>query len=234
MAPSPRGTAQYTARVPTHDPPDLVPFAPTLPPPARRPPVPRITTATQEHHGARRRRPARAAGATPRPPPTHRDMNDPTQHNPRLVSPSPRPAASSRTSPSILYASTAHRGVALTSRRRATAPPMRVAEVRRPRDNNETPSLEGAARRHSRPPCPRGAPVSVGAVLVPAPASREWCRRAQGSSLRQTRLRKVPGEPLERPRGRPVSRERRKEITSLPVWRASRQSELCNERIDHQ
>ena len=101
---------------------------------------------------------------------------------------------------------------------------MRVAEVRRPRDNNETPSLEGAARRHSRPPCPRGAPVSVGAVLVPAPASHEWCRRAQGSSLRQTRLRKVPGEPLERPRGRPVSRERRKEITSLPVWRASRQS----------
>ena len=78
VAPSPRGTAQYTARVPTHDPPDLVPFAPTLPPPARRPPVPRITTATQEHHGARRRRPARAAGATPRPPPTHRDMNDPT------------------------------------------------------------------------------------------------------------------------------------------------------------
>ena len=94
---------------------------------------------------------------------------------------------------------------------------MRVAEVRRPRDNNETPSLEGAARRHSRPPCPRGAPVSVGAVLVPAPASHEWCRRAQGPSLRQTRLRKVPGEPLERPLGRPVAGNVARRSPHLPA-----------------
>ena len=92
MAPSPRGTAQYTARVPTHDPPDLVPFAPTLPPPARRPLVPRHTTATQEQHATRRRRRARAAGAPPLLPASRRGGRPPCKQHGRLVSPSPRPA----------------------------------------------------------------------------------------------------------------------------------------------
>ena len=77
----------------------------------------------------RRRRRARAAGAPPLLPASRRGGRPPCKQRERLVSPSPRPAASSRTSPSIIYASTAHRGVAVSSRRRATAPPMRVAEV---------------------------------------------------------------------------------------------------------
>ena len=48
VAPTARGTAQYTARVPRHNSSEATSSTPSPPPPARRPPVPRHTTATQE------------------------------------------------------------------------------------------------------------------------------------------------------------------------------------------
>ena len=131
---------------------------PTGPRAVRAHPSPAGTAATgATHHdrrrkindGVRRRRRARAAGAPPLLPASRRGGRPPCKQHGRLVSPSPRPAASSRTSPSIPSASTAHRGVAVTSHRRATAPPMCVAEVSS-QVSNERPSCPAVYRSSTR------------------------------------------------------------------------------------
>ncbi|CAH0380073.1 unnamed protein product [Pelagomonas calceolata] len=136
----------------------ITPSAPSPPPPARRPLVPRITTAAQDKRLRTSSAPRSCRRRSALLPASRRGGRPPCKQHGRLVSPSPRPAASSRTSPSILYASTAHRGVAVTSRRRATAPPMRVAEV-------SSPAL-----------VTRGRPVrlSIARLLVP-PGPRQGC-----------------------------------------------------------
>ena len=140
---------------------------PTGPRSVRAHPSPAGTAATgATHHdrrrkindGVRRRRRARAAGAPPLLPASRRGGRPPCKQHGRLVSPSPRPAASSTTSTSIPSASTAHRGVAVSSRRRATAPPMRVAEVSSP----------GLATRDSR------VRLSIARLLCP-PGPRQGC-----------------------------------------------------------
>ena len=124
----------------------ITPSAPTPLPPARRPLVLRLTSAAQDKRWRTSSAPRSCRRRSALLPASRRGGRPPCKQHERLVSPSPRPAASSRTSPSILYASTAHRGVAVTSRRRATAPPMRVAEVSSPACSNEGPSCPAVYR----------------------------------------------------------------------------------------
>ena len=144
----------------------ITPSAPTPLPPARRPLVLRLTSAAQDKRWRTSSAPRSCRRRSALLPASRRGGRPPCKQHERLVSPSPRPAASSRTSPSILYASTAHRGVAVTSRRRATAPPMRVAEVSSPAIVTRDRPVRLSIARLLVPPGPR-----QGAVAANAP----WC-----------------------------------------------------------
>ena len=172
---------------------------PTGPRAVRAHPSPAGTAATgATHHdrrrkindGVRRRRRARAAGAPPLLPASRRGGRPPCKQHGRLVSPSPRPAASSRTSPSILYASTAHRGVAVTSRGRATAPPMRVAEVSSPAIvTRDRPVRLSIARLHLPARPALGLPLQLVRMVlgaVPDHSQQSLLRRARLLGARKT------------------------------------------------
>ena len=171
VAPTARGTAQYTARVPRHNSSEATSSTPSPPPPARRPLVPRLTSAAQDKRWSTSSAPRSCRRRSALLPASRRGGRPPCKQHERLVSPSPRPAASSTTSTSIPSASTAHRGVAVTSHRHAREHrPCAWPKFRRPRDSNERrparSPIDGFTRHYSCPPsAPHGQAAAVLVVL---------------------------------------------------------------------
>ena len=123
---------------------------PTGPRAVRAHPSPAGTAATGATHHDRHARTTCQTSSAPRScrrcsvllPAYSRGGRPPCKQHERLVSPSPRPAASSTTSTSIPSASTAHRGVAVSSRHRQERRPCAWPKFRRRRELRE-PFLSG-------------------------------------------------------------------------------------------
>ena len=195
----------------------ITPSAPTPLPPARRPLVLRLTSAAQDKRWRTSSAPRSCRRRSALLPASRRGGRPPCKQHERLVSPSPRPAASSRTSPSILYASTAHRGVAVSSRRRATAPPVCVAEVSSSAIvTRDRPVRLSIARLHLPARPALGLPLQLVRMVraVPDHSQQSLLRRARLLGARKTNALNA----LTRPRS---TGRRMSQTTSLEGGRAS-------------